>query len=154
MRIQRNQRGGSTVEFALVGPLLFVLLFGIVEFAVAFFNQAMITNASREGARQGIVFRVTGTGQLNPLSATEIQAIVTNALVDAGTGRSRLISFVGTPTHTTVVTGAGGSAGAALRVDVFHNYQFLVFRPLVALLGEDTFPGTLGLRASTVMRME
>ena len=56
MTAWRNHRGASAVEFALILPLLIVILFGIVEFGLLMYNKAVITNASREGARAGIVF--------------------------------------------------------------------------------------------------
>jgi len=52
-----EQRGATLVEFALVGLLFFTLLFGIIEFGLLLFNQQVITNAGREGARYGIVAR-------------------------------------------------------------------------------------------------
>ena len=55
---ERSQRGAAAVEFAVVLPLLLVLLFGIVEFSILLFDKALLTNASREGARAGIVMRV------------------------------------------------------------------------------------------------
>lgn len=52
-----NQKGVALVEFGLILPLLILLLFGIVEFGLLLFNKQVITNASREGARAGIVSR-------------------------------------------------------------------------------------------------
>ena len=49
-----NQNGAAMVEFAIVLPLLLILVFGIIEFGVMFYDKAVITNASREGARAGI----------------------------------------------------------------------------------------------------
>lgn len=43
-----SQKGASAVEFALVLPLLMLILFGIIEFSLLMYNKAMITNASRE----------------------------------------------------------------------------------------------------------
>lgn len=54
-RMLGDEHGGSLVEFAIVMPLLFILLFGIMDFGILLYNQAVITNASREGARYGIV---------------------------------------------------------------------------------------------------
>lgn len=56
MRIRRNriiksEKGASAVEFALILPLLIMLVFGIVEFGIAFNNYVTITHAAREGAR-------------------------------------------------------------------------------------------------------
>ena len=47
----RGEEGAAAVEFALVVSLLFVLLFGIMEFGLAFFELQNLRSASREGAR-------------------------------------------------------------------------------------------------------
>lgn len=48
-----HERGASLVEFALIAPILFLLLFGMIEFGrvVATFNS--VNTAAREGARYG-----------------------------------------------------------------------------------------------------
>ena len=59
-------------------PLLMMILFGIIEFGLALYRQAILTNASREGARLGIVQSVPAitTGQIN--------AAIDNYLTPAG----------------------------------------------------------------------
>ena len=47
--MRKRQLGVTTVEFAIVGALLFVLLFGVIEFARALY----VANALAEGARRG-----------------------------------------------------------------------------------------------------
>lgn len=49
--LTRGQRGAAAVEFALVVPLLAVLLLGIVEFSRAYHAQVAVSAAAREGAR-------------------------------------------------------------------------------------------------------
>ncbi|WAC06618.1 MAG: pilus assembly protein [Thermodesulfobacteriota bacterium] len=51
-----NQRGVSALEFTIIAPLVFVLVYGLIEFGCFFYDKAMITNACREGARAGIVY--------------------------------------------------------------------------------------------------
>src|SRR4051812_50165187 len=51
----RGQEGAAAVEFALVVSLLFVLLFGIMEFGLAFFQLQSLRSATREGARAAAV---------------------------------------------------------------------------------------------------
>src|SRR5690348_8433339 len=46
-----NERGAVAVEFALVLPLLGMLMFGIVSFGLAFSDNVALANAVREGAR-------------------------------------------------------------------------------------------------------
>ena len=53
--ILKNQKGASAVEFALILPLLSLVIFGIIEFGLLLYNQQVIANASREGARAGII---------------------------------------------------------------------------------------------------
>jgi Flp pilus assembly protein TadG len=50
----KDQKGVALVEFAIVLPLLLLLLFGFIEFGVLLYNKQVITNASREGARAAI----------------------------------------------------------------------------------------------------
>jgi Flp pilus assembly protein TadG len=55
-RAGRRREGGQTLlEFALVIGLLLLLVFGIIDFARAFFAFATMSNGVREGARYGIV---------------------------------------------------------------------------------------------------
>jgi Flp pilus assembly protein TadG len=50
-----SQVGAAAVEFALVAVLLFMLIFGIIEFGFAFHAWDATSNAAREGARVGAV---------------------------------------------------------------------------------------------------
>jgi Flp pilus assembly protein TadG len=51
----KKERGASLVEFALVAPLLIMLLFGIVEFAWLFAQNLDVRHGAREGARLAAV---------------------------------------------------------------------------------------------------
>jgi hypothetical protein len=51
----RSERGAALVEFAVVLPLLVVLLFGIMEAGWLFAQQVELRNATREGARLAVV---------------------------------------------------------------------------------------------------
>lgn len=50
-RTRGGEQGANLVEFALVLPLLILLLVGVADFGRAFNSYLVITNASREGAR-------------------------------------------------------------------------------------------------------
>ena len=52
---RRRSRGQALVEFALVAPMFFLLLFGIVEAGRFIFYYETLNNATREGARYAIV---------------------------------------------------------------------------------------------------
>lgn len=46
-----SERGATLVEFAVVAPLLFLLLFGVIEFARVVSAYTTVWTAAREGAR-------------------------------------------------------------------------------------------------------
>lgn len=48
----KSERGAVAVEFALVVPVLFLLIFGVVEFGNIYNVQIQLTSAAREGARE------------------------------------------------------------------------------------------------------
>jgi Flp pilus assembly pilin Flp len=51
----RREDGAAAVEFALLLPLLVLLLFGFIQFGIAFNTKIQATNAAREGARMAVV---------------------------------------------------------------------------------------------------
>jgi Flp pilus assembly protein TadG len=67
-RIQiRNQQGQTMTEFALVLPVLALLLFAVIQFGIVFNNYVTLTDATRAGARKAAVSRQTA----NPAGVTE-----------------------------------------------------------------------------------
>ena len=54
----KEEKGQDLVEFALIAPVLFLLLLGIMEFGVAVWHYNTIANAAREGARAAILFDI------------------------------------------------------------------------------------------------
>src|SRR4029079_7300001 len=51
----RFRRGAAVVEFAVVSPVFFLLIFGMIEYGRLVMVQQVLTNASREGARVGVL---------------------------------------------------------------------------------------------------
>ena len=66
----RDQKGQSMTEFALVLPVLALLLFGVIQFGLVFNNYIQLTDAVRAGARKGVV----GRHLQNPQAAA-VQAV-------------------------------------------------------------------------------
>ena len=71
---RRKRRGAAVVEFAVVAPILFLLVFGMIEYGRLVMVQQVLTNATREGARQGV---------LDGATTAEVQTTVTNYLTSA-----------------------------------------------------------------------
>lgn len=57
----RRERGASAVEFAILLPVLLVLVFGIIDYGIFFFDSIGLKQGSREAARQAVVLRVDAT---------------------------------------------------------------------------------------------
>jgi Flp pilus assembly protein TadG len=141
---RKDQRGASAVEFAIVLPLLVVFVFGIIEFGLVLYDKAVVTNASREGARAGIVF------QPDPrVDEAEIRNIVNNYC------SSWLVSFGTSPGPTvTVPSGICANAGDELAVNVAYQYDFLLIPDFLAAFFSGTMPGSIDVSAETRMRCE
>jgi Flp pilus assembly protein TadG len=54
---QKRQEGQTLTEFAMVLPLLALLLFGVIQFGIVFHQYVTLTDAVRAGGRQGAVSR-------------------------------------------------------------------------------------------------
>jgi len=77
-RLARSERGTALVEFALIAPLLFFLVFGIIEFGRALNYYNDLTQLSGQGARAAIVSRNpdgTAVGTANADCAANNQTI-------------------------------------------------------------------------------
>jgi Flp pilus assembly protein TadG len=53
---RRNERAQGLLEYALVLPLLLLLVLAVIEFAIVLWSYGTISNAAREGARSGIIY--------------------------------------------------------------------------------------------------
>ena len=141
--LEKKQHGVSALEFTLIAPFLFVLLFGLIEFGCLFYDKAIITNACREGARAGIVARSPR------MSDDEIKQVVLNY------AQNRLISFGSSALSAgnIEIIREGNNFGDDLTVIVNYQYKFLVL-PNFKNLGWVNLDNVINIRAVTVMRME
>jgi hypothetical protein len=58
----RGDRGGVTVEFAIIFPILMILAFGIIDFGHAWYMRHLMSDASREGARYATRYVTDASG--------------------------------------------------------------------------------------------
>ena len=138
----KSQSGASAVEFALILPILLLLVFGIIEMGFVLFDKAMITNASREGARAGILFRVS------PVTEQEIVDVVNTYLGNA------LITFAESANPTVTVKKNDSNPGNELTVTVAYTYTSLILPNLINSPVKQDFPREFNMIAETTMRME
>ena len=121
------QRGAQIVEFALVLPLLLAIMMLIIDFGFLVYNKAVITNASREGARWGTVLTAT------PWTTTGVAAVACNyarnSLITTRTG-THTGTCSGTADPVIVVTNPNGNVppkfGDPITVRVTYVYSGLL----------------------------
>lgn len=71
-RFRRNRRGSAAVEFALVAPVFFALLFAIIETAIVFFASQVLETVTQDSAR----FIMTGQAQTGGYSQSQFKTYV------------------------------------------------------------------------------
>jgi Flp pilus assembly protein TadG len=130
-----DERGAAAVEFALVLPLLVLLLFGIIEFSRVWNLKQTLTDAAREGTRIAVIserMELTQT-QLEDSVRRTVMRIAALAALD--------------PAQLDIVPTVGGSPGTTAQVALTYPYD-----PLFGAW----FPGLQSLQLSTtfVMRNE
>ena len=128
-----QQRGQALVEFALVIPLFLLLIFAVIDFAWAFRNYAVVTNASREGARVGAV---QGTeSDITAATVSKSDGLLTNADVS--------------------VSNAQGAEGSSVVVTADYDYEYITpLGSIISLLSGSALPDPLPMQVATSMRLE
>lgn len=126
-----DRTGVAVVEFAVVAPLFFLLILGMIEFGRMVMVQQVITNASREGARTAIVQGTT---------TSDVVGVV-NAYLAGGGVRGATVAVSPDPID---LAGYGDPVTVTVSVP---------FRQ-VSWLPTPMFLGDTQLRATTTMRRE
>lgn len=143
MRVATSEppSGQSLVEFALVLPLLILLIAGIFDFGRAIYGYNTVINASREAARVAIVHQTAGTIEQRAvdhavalgLSATDVSIDYRTAAAPETPGSCD--SRLGTPQIV--------GCTAVVRVDYTYEASIPIITALVGsidLAGETRFP--------------
>ena len=136
-RKRRRERGQALVEFALLAPLLVILVFGIVDIARLFHAWVTVQASAREGARYG----VTGRTDCNIVSPSRLACIEhlaeehAGALTNQPTDLAVSVRSWQYPSYANPATeGNPGDQCDALEVQV--DYDFTAATPLLSnLLG-------------------
>jgi Flp pilus assembly protein TadG len=139
MRIVSEQKGTSLVEFALILPILALLLFGLLDFAKAFNYWNDETHLAAEGARWAVV-------NSNPGGSQTLQQYLQS---QADTTELRGLAVVCVSFPTNPDTGSSGQVGDPVTVTVKSRYTWLPFVSSRARLSPSTT-----ITGSATMRLE
>jgi Flp pilus assembly protein TadG len=129
VRRRRGERGAAAVEFAIVAPLLFLLVFAIIDFGFAFHGWDAVQNAAREGARVGAVTPnvTTIVSRVRSASSFLDQSKVNVTVQCARNGSS---SF------GTCGAGSTWAEGDLIKVTVTYDYPYMTPLPSFVGLGQ------------------
>jgi len=138
-----DQKGATLIEFALILPVLILLLFGIIEFGIIMFDKAMLTSAVREGARSGVVYRWPPPRLEKP----EIEDVVLNyckkhLISFAASSESPYVSFPDEDGTGSDYISPPCEQGRYIAVKADYEYNFIFF------------PGGVSLNSQAAMRCE
>jgi Flp pilus assembly protein TadG len=130
----RSEHGQTLVEFAMVLPLLALVLFAVIQFGIVYNNYISLTDAVRAGARKGAVSRMVA----DPVGTTK-QAVIDSASPDLNT------SSPCTSGNVCVTVTSDWQPGDTVTVQATYPYSLNLFGIVVA-------SGTL--TSKTVERVE
>ncbi len=121
LRRDRDE-GQDLVEFALLAPLLFLLLFGILEFGVAVWRYNTVSVAAREGARAAVVYYLPGGN-----AERETRAVQAACDYASSVGMAEITATA--KVYTTTFT-AGELPAPVLMIGVTTTYTYTGMVPL------------------------
>lgn len=144
----RRHGGQALAEFALVAPIFFLLLFGIIDFGRYVYYVQVLNNAAREGARYAIVHGSRSLAPSGPaapgtvttdLNGDNVVSVV-KQFATGVIGDSSVLSVVPTwwhydsqPDPSAAVNGGDGDNGRESLVQVIVTYQFRSVIPMVPI---------------------
>lgn len=143
-RRHRRSRGSgqALVEFVMVAPIFFLILFALIDFGRYVYYVQILNNAAREGARYAIVHGYQGIPSSGPPALGTTSSDPPGANVKA-TVRNYLVGVIGQGSALTVnvcwkpKNGIGdpcsGDNGRGSPVEVTVDYQFRSVIPLVPI---------------------
>jgi Flp pilus assembly protein TadG len=141
----RTQRGASAVEFALVFPLFFVILYGLVTYSLILVAQQNLTAAASEGARAALNWQANSSMQ-------DAIAKRSNAACSAA---QLVIQPLVSAMQCATTTSSCGPSGAmeCISVQLTYNYQSNPIVPTLPGLGL-AVPNTLSGSATVQLNPE
>jgi len=145
IRRRFDTRGQALVEFALLLPLVMLILIGIVEFGRAWQAKQTLTDAAREGARVAVV----GNGQYtNDTVQIRVKSMIKGAGFDSSTVS---VTYEFNKCRFAPCTTPYQATGDLTGVVVTMPHRFVAIQRLITLA---TSGGILTLRSTARMRVE
>jgi hypothetical protein len=84
----RAEHGAVAVEFAIILPVLMLLVFGIIDFGHAWYMRHLMSDASREGARYGTRYQTVPGNSVQRLLPSALSPSISNYILNTSDGNS------------------------------------------------------------------
>jgi len=166
-RSARRRSGGQALtEFALIAPILFLMLFGVIQLGLLFAGQNGLVSGVRDAARRAVTWRINDASVNDPSIYGVVCTAVRDELVSELEG-AQLPAFDEARLHTTITyrweanPGYGGTDPTAeeyfLYVEIDAAYDHPLYVPLVGWFFDvldGSGDGAFTLSASEQMRVE
>ncbi|WP_370248745.1 TadE/TadG family type IV pilus assembly protein [Nocardioides sp.] len=147
VRHAREDRGAAALEFALIAPILLLLVFGIISFGFMLSFRQNLSQAAAEGARAAAV-QLSDTTRTSAATAAITSALDTAGLTCSGGNLLKGSKDVGDCTVSAAAACSTGSTERCVTVRLVYNYRANPLIPSVPLV-DRTLPATLSY-SSTV----
>lgn len=123
--IMRHNEGATAIEFALIAPVLFLLIFGIIEFSLIMFTSSVIEGATATISRQSKTGADRSTAATSAARAAEDSARLRQMVLDRGRGviRSQYLDVATRPRNSQ--SGTVGEASEMVIYTVSYDWQIL-----------------------------
>ncbi|TNE92043.1 MAG: pilus assembly protein [Deltaproteobacteria bacterium] len=137
MSIRRHRRGGNAIEVALTMPVFLAAIFGLMDYAWYFYNEAMSIEATRQGCRVGAVVP-NPNGDSSPYpTETAAADFINGELQSTGIRSSNVaVTYDGSWTSASATAEAINVAQVTslLGFEMLQCDTYLEFTPLVGLV--------------------
>lgn len=159
-RFRSNEKGATAIEFAMVAPVLFFMIFGVVEFGLLMATQGTLEGAVSKAAR---VYKAEARSDTTGANASQIKGLVaqySSGLIKRSWLKvtvRRINSWGGSqgagggPTQNEINNTASGRTGRIMQYRAYYNYR--VYTPFLSRVmgGND---GIIPIFVSTVVQNE
>jgi Flp pilus assembly protein TadG len=150
--VRRSERAQSLVEISIVIPMFLILVFGVIDFGMGLRSYISVAQATREGARFGVVgnaagtFTTGGSGDCNGSTTTTVVGKVCATL-----NGLKLANV----TSVSVSYPNGNTSGNSVRVTATYDYKYITpIQRLVKFFSGGNIGSSIPITSTTDMRIE
>jgi Flp pilus assembly protein TadG len=148
MKYKRGLIAQSLVEFAIILPMLLLLMISFLDIGRALFNYSSLTNATREGTRSGLVMDLNEY-DTNPTKKTTVDTAIKNNIMNFAFGMTDLVA-----SDITINITKDSKNLSFEKISIITTYCFDPVTPWIISIVGTTCKGNPGIQltAKSVMR--